>query len=339
MFFNFLETLSHGCHAVGAQQLRELELMKHDLSARGTAPQTTVTSRRIVVCALTVITLVASGRATAQSSETSATSSDNTQFSVEAISNREEELRRKEAELLQAINSGTQLPQKIEPAEAPAEDVVTADEIKVSGPIHAPAPAISKSGSETALIDSQAESPATTQSPQFRALQEMGNHPALDSKKHIAPAVVQPAKVTTRESSSKSRKPDTFRRVNRDSDKIDDTRGLLTNPRTVSLQEIEAERDRPAPYQYEAVATIAGRDATLRTGPRNADRALGSAPRFSEVNIDYRSGEWYRVRTGSGLRGWIQGRNLLFDAGISHNSTVRIGAVKQEPADRLSYRQ
>jgi hypothetical protein len=338
VFFNFLETLSHSCHAVDSQQLRELELMKHDLSARGTARQTTVRSRRIVVCALTVITLIASGRANAQSSKNSAVSSDNTQFSAEAISHREEELRRKEAELLQAINSGTQLPQNIEPAAAPSNDVVTADQVKVSGPIHAPESPIGKSGNETTSGDIESQSPEATQSPQFRALQEMGNHPALDSKKNISPPVVQPAKVTIRESSSKSRKPDTFLRVDRDSDKIDDTRGLLTNPRTVSLQEIEAERDRPAPYQYEAVATIAGRDATLRTGPRNADRALGSAPRFSEVNIDYRSGEWYRVQTGSGLRGWIQGRNLLFDAGISHNSTVRIGAVKQEPEDRLSYR-
>jgi hypothetical protein len=287
---------------------------------------------------LTIITPLASGGVAAQSSETSVATYDTTQFSAEAITNREEELRRKEAELLQAISLGTQLPQNIEPAVAPNQ-IVNTDQAKVSGPIHAPALSIGKAGGETVSSDIEPESSATTESPQFRALQEMENHPALDAKKKASPAAVPRVKASNRESSPKARKPDTFRRVDRDRDKTDDSRELLTNPRTVSLQEIEAERDRPAPYQYEAIATIAGREATLRTGPRAGDRVLGSAPRFSEVNIDYRSGDWYRVQTGSGLRGWIQGRNLLFDAGISHNSTVRIGAVKQEPADRLSYRR
>ncbi len=313
--------------------------MKHDLSARRTAPQTSIRSRWVVVCVLTTATLVATARVEAQAPGTSTESSDATQFSAEAISNREEELRRKEAELLQAINSGIRPPQDIELAVAPSNEVMTADQVKVSGPMRAPAAPIEKSESQNSPSELAPQSPGPTQSPQFRALQEMENHPALDSKKNAAPPVVQPVKVTSPEPSTKSRKPDTFRRVDRDSEKIDASRALLTSSRTVSLQEIEAERDRPAPYQYEAVATIAGRDATLRTGPRRSDRALGSAARFSEVSIDYRSGDWYRVQTGAGLRGWIQGQNLLFDAGISHNSTVRIGAVKQEPADRLSYRR
>jgi hypothetical protein len=312
--------------------------MKHDLAPPHTTQPTTVFSRCVVSCALTIITLVVNARVEAQSPETTESDSHVSQFSAEAISNREAELRRKEAELLEAISLGTSRPQNVNQAVAPSEESIPGDQIKVSAPMQAPERSVTQA--ETARSSRDTEpSPEVNQSPQFRALQEMGSHPALDSKKNAPPPAVQPAKVISRQSSSKSRKPDTFRRVDRDSEESNDMRGVLTNPRTVSLQEIEAERDRPAPYQYEAVATIAGRDATLRTGPRNADRALGSAPRFSEVSIDYRSGDWYRVQTGSGLRGWIQGQNLLFDAGISRNSTIRIGAVKQEPADRLSYRR
>lgn len=312
--------------------------MMHDLAPPYTAQPKSVLSRCVLSCALTLITLVANAGVEAQSPETPESGSHISQFSAEAISNREEELRRKEAELLEAISSGTSLPQNVDHAGVPSGGSIAGDKITVSSPIQAPEPPIMQS--ETARSSSDVEPSAeVNQSPQFRALQEMGSHPALDSKKNATPPAVQRAKVTSRESSPKSRKPDTFRRVDRDSERSDATRGVFTNPRTVSLQEIEAERDRPAPYQYDAVATIAGRDATLRTGPRNADRALGSAPRFSEVSIDYRSGDWYRVQTGSGLRGWIQGQNLLFDAGISLNSTVRIGAVKREPADRLSYRR
>jgi hypothetical protein len=312
--------------------------MKHDLSARGTAPQKTPRSPRMVACAFTVVLLAASARANAQSSETSAASSDAAQFSAEAISHREEELRRKEAELLQAINSGTSLPATAEQVAAPSSEAIDTDKMKMSGPIQAPSEAAPESNKSAPTVENDATS-KPNQSPQFHALQEVENHPALESKKAVPPPPPIQRVNTSRESKSRSRKPDTFHRVDRDSDKMDSGPGILTNPRTVSLQEIEAERDRPAPYQYEAVATIAGHDATLRTGPRNSDRSLGSAARFSEVSIDYRSGDWYRVQTGSGLRGWVQGRNLLFDAGISYRSAVRIGAVKRESVDRLSYRR
>jgi hypothetical protein len=313
--------------------------MKHKLSARATSPQRTTRTPRMVACAVIIVILVTSARVEAQSSETSGVGSDATQFSADAISHREEELRRKEAELLRAINSGTSLPTNVEQVRVQSSEPIVTDSVKVSAPLEVPIKTVTELNKAEPSTEAEAVS-KTTQRPQFNALQEVENHPALESKKAVvAPPPIQRVKVTSRESTSRSRKPDTFRRVDRDSESINSAANAFTSSKTISLREIEAERDRPAPYQYEAIATISGHDATLRTGPRNVDRALGMAPRFSEVSIDYRSGDWYRVRTGSGLRGWVQGRNLLFDAGISHRSAVRIGAVKRDSVERLSYRQ
>lgn len=258
--------------------------------------------------------------------------------STDALSTREEALRRKEAELLRAISSGDTVQAKIAPEVASPVESLPTDSAKSSPPLEAPVTAV-KSRVDMAPNVSAISDSATETSPEIRTLQEMGNHPALEPKKISSPRTAQKPEVTNRSSSPNVRKPDTFRRVERDREEIKSSPKLFGNSRTVSLAEIEAERDRPAPLEYEAVATIASRDATLRAGPRSADRALGSAPRFSEVSIDYRTGEWYRVQTMSGLRGWIQGRNLLFDAGISGNSTVRIGAVKAENITRQIYRR
>jgi len=307
--------------------------MKHVDLLHAISGSTALSPLRASSYALALFTIVTSSNLLAQAPESTDGTANSNGFSAEALSNREEELRRKEAELLQAISSGSTTSQSTQPLdlESPiSASPTTTDAIRISPPIEAPVQAV---------VNSEPVPAKTEPSAEFQALKEMGNHPALEKKKVIPPAAPQPAKFTTHGSSSGSRKLDTFRRVERDTDRNDYVPNLYTNPRTVSLQEIESERDRPAPYQYVAVATIAGRDATLRTGPRTGDRTLGSAPRFSEVRIDYRSGDWYRVQTGTGLRGWIQGRNLLFDAGISHNSTVRIGAVKSENAYRAAYRR
>jgi len=307
--------------------------MKHLDRHHATSGSSAFSYLRASSYTLALVTIVTSSNVLAQAPESTDGKSEAAGFSAEALSNREEELRRKEAELLQAISSGSatsRSPQPVDLESPISASPTTTDAIRISPPLEAPVQPVVSSGVAPTEVEPSAE---------FQALKEMGNHPALEKKKAKPQAAPQPTKVTTRGSSSASRKPDTFRRVERDSDRSDYAPNLYTNPRTISLQEIESERDRPAPYQYVAVATIAGRDASLRTGPRNVDRTLGSAPRFSEVSIDYRSGDWYRVQTETGLRGWIQGRNLLFDAGISYNSTVRIGAVKSENAYRTAYRR
>jgi hypothetical protein len=76
------------------------------------------------------------------------------------------------------------------------------------------------------------------------------------------------------------------------------------------------------------VASIATDKTAVRTGPGKGESVLFVLSEGSEVTIDRRSGEWYRVVANSGVRGWIFGQALVFDSGISPSSAVRIRAVR-----------
>lgn len=77
-----------------------------------------------------------------------------------------------------------------------------------------------------------------------------------------------------------------------------------------------------------STATIIVDKAPLRVGPGKQESAMYTLPRLSEVKIEYRSGEWYRIIASGGLRGWIYGSSLRFETGVSPASTVRIGGVR-----------
>ena len=77
-----------------------------------------------------------------------------------------------------------------------------------------------------------------------------------------------------------------------------------------------------------SVATIVTDKAPLRVGPGKQESAMYTLPRLAEVTIEYRSGEWYRIITNGGLRGWVYGSSLRFDTGVSPVSTVRVGGVR-----------
>lgn len=77
-----------------------------------------------------------------------------------------------------------------------------------------------------------------------------------------------------------------------------------------------------------SVATIITDKAPLRVGPGKQESAMYTLPRLSAVSIEYRSGEWYRIITNGGLRGWVYGSSLRFDTGVSPVSTVRVGGVR-----------
>ena len=76
------------------------------------------------------------------------------------------------------------------------------------------------------------------------------------------------------------------------------------------------------------VATIISRRAALRTGPNKFESALMMMPRETVVNIELRSGNWYRVITAGGNRGWVAGEALEFQIGTSPDSAVRVGPVR-----------
>jgi hypothetical protein len=77
-----------------------------------------------------------------------------------------------------------------------------------------------------------------------------------------------------------------------------------------------------------SIATIVIDKAPLRVGPSKNESALYVLPRATEVTIEYRSGEWYRVITESGVRGWVYGSSLRFNVGVSPVSAVRVGGVR-----------
>jgi hypothetical protein len=77
-----------------------------------------------------------------------------------------------------------------------------------------------------------------------------------------------------------------------------------------------------------SIATIVTDKAPLRVGPGKQESAMYTLPRLSAVTIEYRSGEWYRIITNGGLRGWVYGSSLRFDTGVSPVSTVRVGGVR-----------
>lgn len=82
-----------------------------------------------------------------------------------------------------------------------------------------------------------------------------------------------------------------------------------------------------------ALASVAVDNAPLRIGPGQRESALFVMPRHSQVKVEHRTGEWYRVTTDAGARGWLWSGALVFDAGVPSTSTVRVGGfrTKNEP--------
>jgi hypothetical protein len=77
-----------------------------------------------------------------------------------------------------------------------------------------------------------------------------------------------------------------------------------------------------------AVASIAVERAPLRVGPGQRESTLFMMPRHAHVTIEHRTGEWYRVVTDGGNRGWLPGSVLVFDLGVPSSSTVRISGFR-----------
>lgn len=239
------------------------------------------------------------------------------------IAAREEELRRKEAELVKAMGMSSGVTQG--PTET-AQKTTTISKVQQEPSVATTQESVErKAGSSEELVN----------------LKAISSHPMLESKKTSASSSSNiPHSIRTHSSEQTirddtARKLDSFRRVDSKSSFDSNDSYGASKSKLVSLGEIEEDiLRRPMPIQDAEVATIGLRAARLRTGPSTKNVTLVSLPEYSEVAIDYRSGDWYRIKTPSGLRGWIQGRALLFDAGISPSSTIKIGAVRAEPGAR-----
>jgi hypothetical protein len=77
-------------------------------------------------------------------------------------------------------------------------------------------------------------------------------------------------------------------------------------------------------------ASVAAQSAQLRLGPHRTESILVPVPANTRVKVEYRLGGWYRVVTSEGTRGWLPSSEVVFTAGISEESTVRILGVKAQ---------
>ena len=76
------------------------------------------------------------------------------------------------------------------------------------------------------------------------------------------------------------------------------------------------------------IATInASSKVSLKAGPSSRYKRLTTLSATTPVEIDYRKGSWYRVKTKSGVRGWTEGKYLLFNEGIRASSSIHIGGI------------
>lgn len=236
------------------------------------------------------------------------------------LSAREQELQRKEEELLRTMQGGGSAQGA---PEAHNSDTIT-----------------SQSDSAAIIrVDNVTEVPdyAAALHNERNQLHALEHHPALDAVRTKEPqrpsrSASSAVKTHTVESSpdgTTARRLGTYVRVGPEFERSGNLHRETAQAHTVSLHSIQQEASiRPVSYSFEEVATIRSGSTHLRTGPSRLDVNLMPLPQYSEVSIDYRDGSWYRVKTHRGLRGWVPGSSLLFDAGISPRSAVRIGAVK-----------
>jgi hypothetical protein len=76
------------------------------------------------------------------------------------------------------------------------------------------------------------------------------------------------------------------------------------------------------------VARITKEKTQLRIGPGSNQPSLLTLSRNSIVEIEHRTGTWYRVISPSGARGWVNGSVLLFDVDNFPGSTDRVLAYQ-----------
>jgi hypothetical protein len=237
------------------------------------------------------------------------------------ISAREQELQRKEAELLKALHgSVAQQDQSGASVPSPGSESDSRPLITINN-----APSIPY-GSEQ--LDGE-----------HNALRVLEHHPALSP---LPPRTAPPAPATNTFSSgiikthesenhpdgTTARRIGTYKRVSGSYDRSQGYTRQTSRTHTISLGRVENEIwVNPESLSNQEVATIRSSSAMLRTGPSRQGTNLTRIPQYSEVAVDYRRGDWYRVKTDRGVRGWVPGTTLLFDAGTSPVSTVRIGAV------------
>jgi hypothetical protein len=275
----------------------------------------------------------------------------------DAIDPREEELRRKERDLLRSLdfkpsnltstpelgvdrsNKQSDQSQNIKGAERPSDQLIIAE-------IAAPKVAKQLEGvaveiPTTARPENRVDSPTNSQGADGRLLKELEHHPAIEQP--VKAAALQD-RVNSDDINSKVRTypsdgaPDgttargvpSFYRLKRSPEGEEEYNDRIPSRiLTVPIAEVTGGLTlRPAAINATELAKVRAVSTFLKTGPNAHDSSLLRIAKHSELRIDYRSGSWYRVRTEEGVRGWVPGNVLLFNDAMAPGSTVRIGGVR-----------
>ena len=72
-------------------------------------------------------------------------------------------------------------------------------------------------------------------------------------------------------------------------------------------------------------ARVVASRAHLRIAPGRSQSSLFVMPKNAIVSIELRDGQWYRVTTSTGIRGWLATQDVIFDVDVPESSTVKVG--------------
>lgn len=73
-------------------------------------------------------------------------------------------------------------------------------------------------------------------------------------------------------------------------------------------------------------ARVVASRAHLRIAPGRSQSSLFVMPKNAIVSVELRDGQWYRVTTSTGIRGWLATQDVIFDVDVPESSTVKVGA-------------
>lgn len=212
-------------------------------------------------------------------------------------------LKQAEDDLLQKLSAS--LPSSSEAASAePATAIIVAEAPKTQTAVSTPGAVLTERISSTQLTTAS----SGTQLP-----------PAIAPLTTCAPCAVQPA----------STKPAQVKRPSRPS--TSSSRASISNNTARDEFTFHGRSgncsdsiDNPYVPTSQQARVVASR-AHLRIGPGRDESTLFLMPKSAIVSVESRNGQWYRVVTATGIRGWLSTNDVIFDVDVPESSTVRVG--------------
>ena len=224
---------------------------------------------------------------------------------IDTLSLREQELLRKEQELLRAMGIATQI-----------------EQANSDGP---EAPEISYASEEQGgLLDTIKSHPALKTSPRRKVGYDQEAH-SSNTDKGLNPGQIRTHYSKDYYDGTTASRINRFIKLDSIHEGIEasNQRGRISS----LSDEPESEERVRIKDPLRLAATIRSRSAAIKMGPNAKNTRILTLSREAPVEIDYRKGSWYRIKTSAGVRGWVEGRDLLFNDGINPTSVIHIGGI------------